>query len=57
VSLQNNNNNKIEFCVFSILNTCLHVISYRCEEYVLFHLNMLRLFLEMNMFLFFWRLS
>jgi hypothetical protein len=38
--------------VFPILYTCLHVISYKCK-YVLFHLNMLRLFQEIDMFFFF----
>jgi hypothetical protein len=42
----------LNFCVFSISYTCLHVISYKCK-YVLFHLNMLRLFQEINIF-FFW---
>ncbi len=39
-------------CVFPNFYTCLHVISYKCK-YVLFHLNMLRLFLDINMFFFF----
>jgi hypothetical protein len=38
-------------CVFPISYTCLHVISYKCK-YVLFHLNMLKLFQEINMFFF-----
>jgi hypothetical protein len=38
-------------CVFSISYTCLHVVSYKCK-YVLFHFNMLKLFQEINMFLF-----
>jgi len=37
----------LNFCVFPISYTCLHVISYKCK-YVLFHLNMLRLFQEIN---------
>jgi hypothetical protein len=41
VFFQKNNNN---LCVFPIL--------YKCK-YVLFHLNMLRLFQEINMFFFF----
>jgi hypothetical protein len=39
-------------CVFPISYTYLHVISYKCK-YVLFHLNMLRLFQEINAFFFF----
>ncbi len=35
------------FCVFPISYTHKHVISYKCK-YVLFHLNMLRLFQEIN---------
>jgi hypothetical protein len=42
---------KIESFVFPISYTCLHVISYKCK-YVLFHLNMLRLFQKINMFFF-----
>jgi hypothetical protein len=38
--------------VFPISYTCLHVISYKCK-YVLFHLNMLKLFQEINLFFFF----
>jgi hypothetical protein len=40
---------KLNHCVFSILYTCLHVISYKCK-YVLFHLNMLSLFQKINIF-------
>jgi len=40
---------KIEYLCLSISCTCLHVISYKCS-YVLFHLNMLRLFQEINIF-------
>jgi hypothetical protein len=38
-------------CVYSILffNLCVFPISYKCE-YVLFHLNMLKLFQEINIF-------
>jgi hypothetical protein len=32
----------LNLCVFSISDTCLHVISYKCE-YVSFHLNMLKI--------------
>jgi hypothetical protein len=41
-------------CVFLnfFLNLCVFSISYKCK-YVLFHLNMLRLFQEINMFIFF----
>jgi hypothetical protein len=39
----------LNLCVFPISYTCLQVISYKCK-YVLFHLNMLRLFQEINMF-------
>jgi hypothetical protein len=39
----------LNICVFSISYTSLHVISYKCE-YVLFHLNMLILFQEINIF-------
>jgi hypothetical protein len=39
----------IKIFVFSISYMCLHVISYKCK-YVLFHLNMLRLFQDINMF-------
>jgi len=39
----------IFFLSFPISYTSLHVISYNCK-YVLFHLNMLRLFQEINMF-------
>jgi hypothetical protein len=42
----------LNICVFPISYTCLHVISYKCK-YVLFHLNMLKLFQEINMFFFF----
>jgi len=41
------------FRVFSILYICWHVISYK-YKYVLFHLNMFRLFQEIIMFHFFW---
>jgi hypothetical protein len=34
------------------LSNFIHIISYKCK-YVLFHLNMLRLFQEINMFSFF----
>jgi hypothetical protein len=34
------------------MSTCLHVISYKCKH-VLFHLNMLRLFQEINILFFF----
>jgi hypothetical protein len=37
----------LNFCVFPISYTSLHVISYKCK-YVLFHLNMFRLFQEIN---------
>jgi len=40
-------------CVIPISYTCLHEISYKCK-YVLFHLNMLRLFQEINMLFFLW---
>jgi len=43
---------KINLCVFPISYTCLHVISYKCN-YVLFHLNMLRLFKKINIYFFF----
>ncbi len=43
---------KLNLCVFPISYTCLNVISYKCK-YALFHLNMLRLFQEINMFFFF----
>jgi len=45
-------NKKLNICVFPISYTCLHVISYKCK-YVLFHLNMLKLFQEINIFFFF----
>jgi hypothetical protein len=45
VSLQKKSN----LCVFPISYTCLHVILYKCK-YMLFHLNMLRLFLKINFF-------
>ncbi len=38
---------KLNLCVLPISYTCLHVISYKCE-YMLFHLNMLRLFQDIN---------
>ncbi len=44
-------NFKKNLCIFPIPYTCLHVISYKCK-YVLFHLNMLRLFQDINMFFF-----
>jgi hypothetical protein len=40
---------KLNFSVFPISYTRLHVISYKCK-YVLFHLNMLRLFQKINIF-------
>jgi hypothetical protein len=43
---------KLNHCVFPISYTCLHVISYKFK-YVLFHLNMLKLFQEINMLFFF----
>ncbi len=43
---------KLNLCVFPISYTCLHVVSYKCK-YVLFHLNMLKLFQEINVFFFF----
>jgi hypothetical protein len=43
-------------CVFLISYTCLHVTSYKCK-YVLFHLNMLKLFQEINIYCIFLRLS
>jgi hypothetical protein len=39
-------------CVFPISYICLHVISYK-SKCVLFHLNMLRLFQEINILFFF----
>jgi len=42
---------KLNICVFPISYTCLHVILYKCK-YVLFHLNMLKLFQKINMFFF-----
>jgi len=41
--------NKKNLCVFPISYTCLHVFSDK-YKYVLFHLNMLRLFLEISIF-------
>jgi hypothetical protein len=49
VSFQKKN---LNHCVFPISYTCLHVISYKFK-YVLFHLNMLKLFQEINMLFFF----
>jgi hypothetical protein len=43
---------KLNICVFPISYKCLHVISCKCK-YVLFHLNMLRLFQEINILFFF----
>jgi hypothetical protein len=42
---------KLNLCVFPIPYTCLHVISYKCK-YVLFQLNMLRLFQKIKVFFF-----
>jgi hypothetical protein len=42
----------LNLCVFSISYTSLHVIPCKCK-YVLFHLNMLRLFQEINISFFF----
>ncbi len=41
----------LNFCVFPIPYTCLHVISYKCK-YVLFQMNMLRLFQKIKIFFF-----
>jgi len=40
---------KLNISIFPISYTRLHVISYKCK-YVLFHLNMLRLFQKINIF-------
>jgi hypothetical protein len=42
---------KLNHCVFLISYTCLHAISNKCQ-YVLFHLNMLKLFQEINIYFF-----
>jgi hypothetical protein len=47
---------KLNHCVFPISYTCLHVISYKCK-YLLFHLNMLNFFQEINMFLSFFNIK
>jgi hypothetical protein len=44
------------YCVFPISYTCLHVISDKCK-YVLFHLNMLTLFQDINIFFLFWEIK
>jgi hypothetical protein len=41
----------LHHCVFLISYTCLHVISYK-RKYVLFHLNMLKLFKRLTCFFF-----
>jgi len=46
----------LNLCVFPISYTRLHEISYKCK-YVLFHLNILRLFQEINMFLLFFEIK
>jgi len=46
----------LNLSVFSIPYACLYVISYKCN-YVLFHLNMLRLFQEINMFFVFFEIK
>jgi hypothetical protein len=41
----------LNFFMFPISYTCLHVISYKCK-YVLFHLNMFRLFQKVYIYIF-----
>ncbi len=43
-------------CPFKNKFECLHVVSYKCK-YLLFHLDMLKLFQKINILFIFWRLS